>query len=342
MPSSSYKTSTVSASFPTKSVKQGLRLVAKRYIPEPSNRDGFTLLFFHNAGTHKEAWEPTIEAVLPVKDPATNLPIVREAWSFDMQNHGEAAVLNLDTLKALDHPLTVDDWADGFRAFVASGALDGHKLVGIGHSLGASAMLLATHPDELPPVDYKAIVLVEDALLARAVYAKTREENHAQLKAVYDGVTRRRDTWNSREEAYGYFAKRLPWVMWDKRVLQLYVRHALRDVDVQAGDRKVKQVTLACPKEQERFAYQHIAPHFRVGDRLPLMDPSIPIHFIHGERNDFVPKYMHDSIVALPKRVASVQKVPNAAHFVVQENPDELAKAINKVLISLTGPRAHL
>ncbi|KAI9056778.1 alpha/beta-hydrolase [Trametes sanguinea] len=334
-----YTVVTVAPTFPTKRIQQGLRLVAKRYIPESSNRDGYTLLFFHCAGSHKEAWEPTIESVLPVIDPAAGLPIVREAWSFDMQNHGESATWNLEALKTLDHPLTVEDWADGFKAFIASGALDGHKLICVGHSLGASAMILATYPDDLPPVNYTGIVLVEDALLARAVYAKTQEENHAQLKTIFEAVTKRRDLWNSREEAQRYFEKRIPWVMWDKRVLQLYVRHGLREFDVEEGGKKASKVTLACPKEQERFAYHHIAPHFRVGDRLPTLDPSIPIHFIHGERNDVIPEYMHDSIVALPKKVASVQNVPDAGHFVVQENPDELAKAINNVLISMSRSR---
>ncbi len=48
----------------------------------------------------KEAWEPTIEYLFnTVKDAtSTGGPLIREAWSFDMPNHGESAALNEDVL----------------------------------------------------------------------------------------------------------------------------------------------------------------------------------------------------------------------------------------------------
>ncbi|KAI8969888.1 alpha/beta-hydrolase [Trametes punicea] len=340
----SYTTTTVAPSFPIKRVKEGLRLVAKRYVPEASNRDGYTLLLFHCAGSHKESWEPTLDSLLLARNPITGVPVVREAWSFEMQNHGEAASLNLDALKQLEYPLTVEEWAEGFKRYIASGALDGHKLVGIGHSLGASAMILATIADDAgPPVSYRAVVLVEDALMARATYEATREESDATLKMVFEAVTRRRDVWTSREEAFAYFQKRIPWVGWDPRVLKLYVQYGLREIEVQEGDGKATKVTLACSKEQEGFSYQHIAPHFRVGDRLRTLDPSLPIHFVHGDRPDVMsPSHMHGSIVALPQKVASVQTVQDAGHFVVQENPTQLALALKKIIENMASTRASL
>lgn len=71
-----------------------------------------------------------------------------------MQNVGEAAVVNADVLNddnivcecaascsIRSCPMTIylvaiEDWADGVKAFVASGRLDGHKLVAVGHSSG--------------------------------------------------------------------------------------------------------------------------------------------------------------------------------------------------------------
>ena len=50
--------------------------------------------------TDKEAWEPVIEYLFTTAEASnTNGPSVREAWSFDMQNHGEAAALNEEVLK---------------------------------------------------------------------------------------------------------------------------------------------------------------------------------------------------------------------------------------------------
>ncbi|EIW57918.1 alpha/beta-hydrolase [Trametes versicolor FP-101664 SS1] len=337
-----YTTTTLRPLLPSRRVKDGLRLIAKRYVPEFSDRKGFTLLFFHCTGSHKEVWEPTIAGILSPEDEAAGKPIIREIWSFDMQNHGESSSWNNEALAQLDTPLSVDDWGEGLAAFIASGVLDGHRLVSIGHSLGASAMILATIPGPLRPVNYEAIILVEDALMSRAMYEKTRDECHATLDAVFNAVKKRRDTWNNRDEALEYFQKRIPWIVWDERVLQLYVKHGLRDIKVQEGDKSVTKVSLACAKSQEGHAYRYIDPHFRVGDRLRMLEP-VPIHFIQGERNDNMnPEGMHESVMKLLKNVASVQQVPGAGHFVVQENPDELAVALNRILVSMSGPRSNL
>lgn len=34
----------------------------------------------------------------------------------------------------------VEEWGEGIKAFIASGALDGHRLIPVGHSLGATAL----------------------------------------------------------------------------------------------------------------------------------------------------------------------------------------------------------
>ena len=46
----------------------------------------------------KEVWEPVIDHLF-ANDGARPRRLIREAWTFDMQNHGEAAVLNEATLQ---------------------------------------------------------------------------------------------------------------------------------------------------------------------------------------------------------------------------------------------------
>ena len=62
-----------------------------------------TLIFAHGAGFHKEQFEPTIEDLwgLIVKGSSgsksgdsSNVREVREFWSVDCPNHGDAAILN--------------------------------------------------------------------------------------------------------------------------------------------------------------------------------------------------------------------------------------------------------
>ncbi|KAH9902445.1 alpha/beta-hydrolase [Cubamyces lactineus] len=337
-----YTTTTIHHRFPSQRLQEDVVFVGKRYTPEGADAAGAaTLLFFHCAGSHKEAWEPTIQQLF-AKDAAngTEKRFIRQAWSFDMPNHGEAAQWNQDLLKRLDKPLTVEDYAEGLRHFIASGALPGHRLITIGHSLGATAMLLATLPDKLPPPPYETVVMVEPALISPECYKENFDVQDGLLKATSKGVLKRRDTWESREQAKEYFEKRFPWDTWDARVLELYVRHALRDVETPGGG--TPKVTLCCEKAQESNAYSYISPHFRIVELFRSgMDPSLPVHWVTGERDDIAPDYVHESVMKL-RKVASTCKVPDAGHFVVQENPDGLASALYSIVIGKAVPLASL
>jgi hypothetical protein len=59
-----------------------------------------TLIFLHSTSFCKESWEPTIRILLELisKRPRTSRSI-KEAWSIDCPNHGEAAVLNDKVLR---------------------------------------------------------------------------------------------------------------------------------------------------------------------------------------------------------------------------------------------------
>ncbi|KAI9064976.1 alpha/beta-hydrolase [Trametes sanguinea] len=321
-----YRTTVVSPLFPSSRAKDGLRLVAKCYVPECANPNGVTLLFFHCAGSHKDSWEPTIDHIFSAKSAGGKLPAVREAWSFDMHSHGEAAIINGATLEAIGSPLTVEEWADGVKQFVASGVLKGHKFLGVGHSLGGTTLLLTTmsDSDKLPAIKYDGIVLVEPSLITREAFDANLEEREGALRDMSEAISKRRDTWPSREDAHKYLQKRLPWVMWDPRVLQLYV--------LEYGSYSVRiPLTLCCNKVQERASYLHVEPHFVVLNVIRDLPPSIPLHFVLGGRVDLVPEYIHESVINLTE-VASVQKVPDGGHFVVQENPHGLAAALTEIL----------
>ncbi|KAH9847851.1 alpha/beta-hydrolase [Lenzites betulinus] len=336
-----YRTTTVTPLFPSRRVAGGLRFVGKCYSPERGNPDGLTALFFHCVGSVKEAWEPTIQYLFAQKEPKTGRPLLREAWAFDMQSHGEASALNAAQLAPLTTGLPVDEYADGLKAFVATGALDGHRLVGIGHSLGTSAVMLSTIADELPSVNYESIILIEPALITREVYNANLEEREGALKMMNKAISKRRDTWNSPEEAQSYFEDRFPWTMWDARERELFVRHGLRQVSVPdpKGGKPVTKVTLACSKDHERCAYSQDEVYYTVVDRIASLDRAVPIHYILGGRADLIPEYIPQSVMGV-RPPASVQKVPDAGHFVLQENPEGLGEAIAQVLVSTAG-RAH-
>ncbi|KAI0648737.1 alpha/beta-hydrolase [Trametes meyenii] len=346
-----FRTTTVNPLYPSRQTADGLRLVAKCYVPEVSSAHGATLLLFHCAGSHKETWEPALEHLFAARGPADGrgAPLVREAWAFEMQSHGEAALANDAALRAMESPLTVEEYADAVKRFVASGALAGHRLVGVGHSLGATALLLTTTSDALPGIAYDALVLVEPSLITREAFDANLAEREGALRAMSEAVSRRRDAWASREDAAAYFKKRFPWSIWHPRVLDLYVKYGLRDApaipDTPPGEEKKKGVTLCCTKAQERATYLHVAPHFVVIDTIRGLPPALPLHFVLGERVDLIPEYIHQSVIDV-RKVASVQKVPDGGHFVVQENPEGLASAVTSILAgaaaAAAAPKASL
>jgi hypothetical protein len=77
-----------------------LLTTAKRYWRtnslDPNDLDALTLVFVHATGFHKEIWEPTMEDLYSFAE-ARELKI-REMWSIDAPNHGEAAILNEKSL----------------------------------------------------------------------------------------------------------------------------------------------------------------------------------------------------------------------------------------------------
>jgi hypothetical protein len=58
-----------------------------------------TLVFAHGNGFHKEHWEPTIEELYDLPELRSGKVKIREAWSIDAPNQGDAAVLNETALQ---------------------------------------------------------------------------------------------------------------------------------------------------------------------------------------------------------------------------------------------------
>ena len=75
-----------------------LVVTAKRYWdPElfSEDPDALTAVFTHGTGFHKEQWEPTFDDLVSLlKGSGHAGKRIREFWSLDCPNHGDAAILN--------------------------------------------------------------------------------------------------------------------------------------------------------------------------------------------------------------------------------------------------------
>jgi hypothetical protein len=107
----------------------------------------------------KEQWEPTLEQIFRQQHSKPRHHRVHDAWSFDWQNHGDAALLNRDLLETIredgvcmslilsssprfksSFPAAAFEWGEAIGAFVLSPRMKGRRIVAIGHSGGAGAM----------------------------------------------------------------------------------------------------------------------------------------------------------------------------------------------------------
>ncbi|KAJ7610200.1 alpha/beta-hydrolase [Roridomyces roridus] len=304
----------------------GLKLAAKRYIPRTTTPDGLTLLFAHNSGGHKEEWEPTLEEMLARQNP-TRLKI-REVWSVDWQSHGEAGRINAPQLENRG-PVSLHEWAYGIAALLRSEHLRGHRVVGIGQSTGSSALVLATQHFPAHTLPFSGIIIVEPIMASREYYRDFGPERDKALGAAIAFLKRLETRWSTRDAAFEYMRGNFRWKSWDPRVLRIHVDQGLYESPT--GE-------VYCNNQPELSAYQEIPPHLDAVDQYRRIAPLLPIHYIFGGKNSFASPESQQSIFDPERNIqpSSTQRIQNARHLVVQENPTGLASAICIVLETLS------
>lgn len=314
-----------------------LKTTAKRYTTAYSaqNREGLTLLFTHCIGAHKEQWEPIIQRLFHTQQCKDAVHRIREAWSFDRQNHGDAALLNREALRDHSEGVSVFEWVPVIASFIRSPRMKGHHLVALGQSAGAAAMVLLAAEFPASRLPLLALVLVEPVMMTRQLFSASTDDWMAAVNLLVSATSVRRDTWDSREAAFNWFKERLPWKVWDPRVIRLLSEHGLQET--MAG------VILKCSKEQEAVSYRDAKPQFDATVLLSRVSRAIPVHVIWGTTNDLVPELTKESLtdVSEGRVVASVTKVHGAGHMIVQEQPDRLADVISKILDSVQTSHMH-
>ncbi|KAF8148850.1 alpha/beta-hydrolase [Crassisporium funariophilum] len=323
----------------------GVPLVApmKKYTrlsPETDfgSRDpGTILLLGHGAGFFKETWEPTVEELYRIDDrKTTGLPRIRETWAIDCQNHGEACTMNEDILSRDKDLLTIWDYADAFAALYKSGLLgvldpQKHQVILCGHSAGAVGVTLATSffnpPSRLP---FAGLILVDPP-----IWSKAKADQESDIYKLVEATTPiRRDSWESVDAASRWLKARLPWGAWDESVFEIYVKHGLRALPTAYYPEKKVGVTLTTHRLAENVAFTGKQYSYDALNRLNQICAYTPVHLIFGGRNDMFERDVQDSIID-PKEgrtFASVTRIEDAGHLVVQEAPARLASAIFEIL----------
>jgi pimeloyl-ACP methyl ester carboxylesterase len=184
--------------------------------------DGPPALLVHATGFHAGVLCPL----------ARSLGTRFHCLALDLRGHGESGV-----------PPDLDfDWVGfGTDVLTAVDAFGLERPVGIGHSCGGAALLLA---EEARPGTFSALYCFEPVVLA---FDDSPTPNLADPLAR--GARQRREIFSSREEAYANYASKPPLNVLDPEALAAYVRFGFEDLP----DGTVR---LRCRGENEALMYE--------------------------------------------------------------------------------------
>jgi pimeloyl-ACP methyl ester carboxylesterase len=253
---------------------------------------GRPLLFSHATGFHGRCYIPMAEA----------LADRFHSIAFDFRGHGDTA-----------QPEGVEvDWNrygdDAEAVAVAIGAQHGSRLVGFGHSMGATCLLMAAHRR---PDLFGALVLFEPIIRPTDGPRPTEGPSH-----LITGALRRRRTFPSVHAAIENYASKPPLSMFTPDALEAYVRYGF------ASDRH--GVHLKCTPELEAATFTMGSAH-DTWDRLPEI--AVPTLVISGGVSDDSPSVMAAAIAdRLP--AGQYQAHPEMTHFGPMSHPGHLASVV--------------
>lgn len=255
--------------------------------------EGPPLLFAHATGFHGRVWEPLAE----------HLPQFTK-WSLDLRAHGDSST-------PVDRPLEWEGFADDVLAVID--ALDLESPYGVGHSKGGAALLLA---EQRRPGTFRALYLYEPVVMPPE-YATGRNPDNP----LSHGARRRRDTFDSIDDAVANYAAKLPFSTLHPDALRAYVEHGF------AGTSD-GLITLKCRPEDEAEVYAHGSAHQAF---LDLGSVRCPVTVALGVE-ETVPAVFGRAI-AENLVDAVVESIPSLAHFGPLEDPEQVARSISAAFV---------
>lgn len=260
---------------------------------------GQPVVFAHGAGLHGLVWRPVADSM---GDDVRRI-------SFDGRAHGDSDPA----------PEVEIDWR-GFGLDVL-GVVDGLGLegpFGVGHSSGATALLLA---EQARPGAFRGLYCFEPVLVP-ADPALGRDPDSWLAEATRS----RRADFASRAEALAHYRSRPQYAAVDPGALAALVDHGFADV---AGG----AVRLKCPPEQEAMIYVMATAH----DAYPrLADVRCPVMLAKGELTDVVgPGLFEDVAARLPDARSEV--LTGVGHLGPLEAPAAVARSVRSFMTQVAA-----
>lgn len=266
---------------------------------------GDPILLIHATGFHARCWQAVVES-LPG----------RHVFALDMPSHGASA----------RKPPPYEWTHFGADVLGVVAALRLERLLGVGHSMGGHALVLAAAAQ---PALFRGLILV-DPVIVDPDFARGMR----RVSAAEHPISRRRNRWESPEQMFESFRRKEPYARWDARVLMDYCRYGL----VPAADGEGFE--LACPPDLEAEVYATM----KMDDVLPaLARVTMPVEVIRARSRrpdespfDFSPSPTWERLASLLPDAVDEQ-LPDCSHFIPMERPRWMAERIARADARLGG-----
>ena len=259
------------------------------------------MVFAHATGFCGSVWRPVREAL--------RTPV--DAWTLDVRGHGRSGTPEGE-FRWEDTASDVLAVLDAVRG--AAGDRFGGPVIGVGHSMGGAAVLLA---EIARPGTFAAIWAYEPIVIPADIVAATA----GMPNPLAVGARRRRAAFASRAEARANYASKPPMNTFVPAALDAYIEGAM--LDEPDGSAR-----LACRPEVEAGIYQSGSQH-SAWDRLG--EVACPVVVAAGREEPFSP-------AAFAARIAErlphgrLERHDEMAHFGPMERPASVAASIDAVL----------
>ncbi|KAB0626614.1 alpha/beta hydrolase [Acinetobacter gandensis] len=197
----------------------------------------------------------------------------------------------------------------------------GRKVIGLGHSLGS---VLTFQAALQRPELFEQILMIDPPMIMGKEALALHIAKILKLKMV-DAMSpaglskRRRDHWESREQAAELLRPKGFYKNFDEDCFQAYIDYALMD-DLERGG-----VELTISRDDE-------VQIFRTNPSLwwlPQAKPKIPVQLLIAEQGPFLPRKFPQMV---EKKFGASFKVVSGSHMFPLEKPDETVEIIKMML----------
>jgi pimeloyl-ACP methyl ester carboxylesterase len=226
-------------------------------------------------------------------------------FGLDFRGHG-------DTAAPPDWEVEWRRYGDDALVAARSLAPDG-GLIGFGHSMGGSALLMAAHRE---PSLFELIIAFEPIGSPQLAPSTDDGPPPALLTTMVEAARRRRRSFRSYQEAIDNFGSKPPMSAFTPDALRNYVEHGFAP--------SADGVTLRCDPELEAQTFLN-GRNNGVWDLLPEI--TTPVLLVIGAAEEAGPAATGEEIARrLPN--ATFRHVPHLDHFAPFTHPEEMAAII--------------